>query len=338
MEAIITTEVKNFDLEPSKADQLASVFNPFLEQLKEFEGEFNEITSIEVIDEDVAKKAKRLRLDIAKIRIDTDKAHKGAKAESLRLGKAIDGIRNIVRFAVVDKEEKLKAIETHIEKLEQERTEKLQAERMDRLSPFVSEDFDKPLTHMDDDVFEAYLTNAKTIHDKRVAEEKRIEDERIAKEKAEEEERARIRAENIKLKQEAEEKEKAAQIERKQREDREAKEKAERDAKEEKARKESEAIIKKEREAREKIEAELKAQKDAEIKAEADRIKAEKIEADRIAKEQAAPDVDKFKKWINEFSIPSLEVTDKDVKETKKVVEDKFEAFKKWAITQISNL
>ena len=87
------------------------------------------------------------------------------------------------------------------------------------------------------------------------------------------------------------------------------------------------AEIKKEREAREKLEADLKAKKDAELKAEQEAKK----EADKLAK---APVKKQLQQWVNNFEIPTPIVENDLSLEIAK----KFEAFKKWSLTEIEKL
>ena len=66
----------------------------------------------------------------------------------------------------------------------------------------------------------------------------------------------------------------------------------------------------------------------------------EKSENERIAKEKEAKELAKapVKKqlsvWVNSFELPNTEVEN----ELSKEIRDKFEAFKKWSLTQINNL
>jgi len=118
-------------IEKSKADMISAVFVPMVERLKVFESSFNSIIeeSKKGINENLVVKSKRLRIDISRVRIETEKARKEQKEEYLRAGKAIDGVANILKWAVTEKEEALEKIEKHFETLEKERIEKLQLER-----------------------------------------------------------------------------------------------------------------------------------------------------------------------------------------------------------------
>lgn len=300
----MTTKLMKFEtpelasIEKSKALQIKETFEPMAKMLAEFEDAYNMVIaeSEKEITKEVTANAKRLRIDIGKVRIETEKLRKDQKEEYLRAGKAIDGVSNILKWAVSDKENKLKEIESYFEIQEQKRIDALQAKRAEKLSLYVEDAHQRDLVKFEDDEFEALLSMKKKEQEDRIAAEKKAEEERVAREKAETEERERIRKENEQLRKEAEEREELAKIEADKRakieDERIKKEQAERKAREEreaaelKARKEAEAKkeaehqaqLKKEREARENaereerakreaLEAELKAKKEAEEKA-----------------------------------------------------------------------
>lgn len=258
-------------IEKSKAEKIEATFEPMAKMLLEFEKAFLKITSEaeKEITKDVIIKAKRLRIDIGKIRIETERARKSEKEEYLRAGKAIDGVSNILKWAVVDKENKLKEIEDYFETQERIRLEELQKERAGKLSKYVEDADERNLSGMDEDVCQAFFAIKKKEYDDQMAAEKQAEIDRIAKEKAEAEERKRIRIENEQLKKEAEEKEKQRQREI-------AKAEAERKAK---------------KEEQERIEAELKAKKEAERKAKAAPDKAKLIELAKSIDYLSLPEV-----------------------------------------------
>ncbi|MHC4647329.1 MAG: hypothetical protein ACYTBJ_17700 [Planctomycetota bacterium] len=281
-------------IEGSKAQMIRATFEPMAEMLEGFDSAFGEVVSEAEIEitEDTCKKAKRLRIDIGKVRISTEKARKSQKEEYLRAGKAIDGVSNILKWAVSEKENKLKDIENHFENMEKERLEKLQIERAEMLSVYVEDAHDRRLSEMEDDVWDAYIASKKKEYEDMIAAEKAAEKARIEREAEEAKERARIKAENEKLRKEAEEREAKEKSEREERErlakieaDKRAKEEAERLAKEEEERKEREAAEKAQREAHE---AALRKEREERERVErVEREKREKLEAEIAAKEEA---------------------------------------------------
>ena len=304
-------------VEESKAEQIKAVFSPMYKLLKGFEEKYDVVVkeAENGIDEDVTKKAKRLRLDIAKVRIESEKIRKAQKEEYLRAGKAIDGVNNILKFAVVEKEKKLQEIEKHFEILEQKRLEKLQVERVDLLSKYVDDAHERDLKSMDDDVWAAYLSTKKKEYDDRIEAEKQAELERIEHERQVEECKNRKNkivmigevsfldkitigmeqkdfnevlkaAEQSKKKRIAEEEAIRKENERLKKEaERQAKIEAERVSKEEAEKKKREEKQRKEREA---LEAKIKAERQEKERIEREeREKREKVEAELKAKEEA---------------------------------------------------
>jgi hypothetical protein len=177
--------------------------------------------------------------------------------------------------------------------------------------------------NMSEESFNTFLNGLKSAYEAKIEAERKAEAERIAKEKAEAEERIRIKAENDRLKAEAEAKEKEL-----------AKERAKANAEAEKLRKENEAKLKAEQQAKAKIEAELKAKKEAEFQAEQARLKAEqeaKKEAEKLAK---APIKKQLNAWVSNFQIPDTTIQH----EKKILIESKFQAFIKWAKSEIDNI
>lgn len=175
-------------LEPSRAAIIVNTFGPMSEKVAEFEDQFNALIqeSESGIDLALTKKAKRLRLDISKVRTETEKLRKDQKEESLRFGKAIDGAANVLKWAVVAKENRLKEIEDHFETLERERLEKLQTERVELLSPYVDDAEMRDLSSMDEDVWESYLSTKKKDYEDRIAAEEAAQKAREAEAKKQE--------------------------------------------------------------------------------------------------------------------------------------------------------
>ena len=175
-------------IEKSKADQIKQTFMPMADMLTEFEKAYNDLIeeAKKGIDLKLTEKAKRLRLDIGQVRIDTGKL-KDKQKENIKLeDRAIMGVHNILVWAVKEKEDKLKEIEKHFEILEQKRLDELQKERVTELSKYVEDAHERRLSEMDDDVWNAYLNAKKQAWEDeqaaiRKAEADRIENERLDK-------------------------------------------------------------------------------------------------------------------------------------------------------------
>ena len=282
-------------IDKSKAEQIRAVFTPMVKMLEGFEAAYNEVLqdAEKEINGNVMANAKRVRLDIAKIRIAAEKVRKEQKEEYLRAGKAIDGVSNILKWATTDKENKLEEIEKHYENQEKARLAELQESRVNALLPYLPDAAERHLCDMEEDVWDAYFSAKKKEYDdlveaKRQAEVDRFENERIEKLRWQ-------RAESIRdyyqfFKEEkgfnlgtiSEDEFKKIVIGLK-------KAKKEYDAEQEKVREENERL-KIEAEKRAKEETERRAKEDAERKAREEKERAEKAaqaERERIAKEES---------------------------------------------------
>ena len=145
--------------------------------------------------------------------------------------------------------------ENHFDNLEKERILKLNAERIELVRPYLEEVDNLSLSGMEQDVFDAYLLTKKNNYEAIVKADKEREEARLKAIEDERLEQERIRLENARLTKEAEEKEKALEVER------------------DIARKKAEDLRK------------LQAAKDAKIKAEKDKLVAE-LKAERDAEEE----------------------------------------------------
>lgn len=174
-------------IEESKANKIKETFEPMAEMLAEFENAFNEIIkeSKKEITGELSAKAKRLRLDIGKVRIETGKLKDKQKIKIKLEDKAIMGVHNILVWAVAEKEDLLKEIENFAEIKEQNRLEKLQSDRMGELEAYGVEFIPDNLSSMDDNVWVNYLSGIKLAHDQRMEAEKKAKAEIIEKEAAE---------------------------------------------------------------------------------------------------------------------------------------------------------
>ncbi len=285
--AVKQLDATQFGVAKTEATQIEKAFVPMATKLREMEDEYNDIIGQEEITDDLALKARILRLSFVRIRTAADDAHKEGKAKLLMATKAWDGLRNILKYAASDKEDALKKIEKHREIIEAERKEKLKQERESILAKYDSDFEHVQLGEMVDEVWENYLSGVKLAYDQKISAEKKAEEDRIAQEKAEAAEREKIRKENEKLKREAKAKEKKLAEER-------TKVKAEQARQYE--------ILEKEMEAKSKLEAELKAKKAAEQKAANEAAEVEK-------KSRLAPDKEKLLALadvIDDIGLPEL--------------------------------
>ncbi len=169
---------------------LKNALLPFFDQAEEWVRKAKTLT---VTDENQIEKmveARTARLALKDIRVNLDKKRKELKEESLRKGKAIDGMANILKFLIEPIEEYLEKQEKFVEIREAERKEKLQWERKEKLSALGVDTSFYDLKEMTEAVFQDLL--ATSTENKRLRDEatEREEKERKDKEKAEREAKA----------------------------------------------------------------------------------------------------------------------------------------------------
>lgn len=193
--SIIAVQLAKEDLTGSKAEMIRNAFAPMADMLEGFESEYNTIIA-KPITKELCVEARELRLRLVKVRTGTAKVHKEQKAEHLRAGRAIDAVKNILEYAVVDKEEALKKIELHYENIEKEAKEALRVARLERLKPYGFENSTIDLSGMSEQEYETFFIGAKTAHETKLSEEKKAKEEAEAKRLAEEAEKARLKKEN----------------------------------------------------------------------------------------------------------------------------------------------
>ena len=181
----IAEKAKELGAPASFADKIEATFSGMANKLREFEPVYSEVVAAYEngnFSDELTAKAKRLRLDIAKVRNKVESERKKGKQPYLDAGRAIDGIANIYKAGSNEMERKLEDIEKHFERLEEEKKARLQSERTAAL---LKLGFD--LSHMDlgtmaEEVYNAFYS----------AKEKEAEDIKLAQEEAE---KARIEAE-----------------------------------------------------------------------------------------------------------------------------------------------
>lgn len=314
-------------LDKNQSQHILEQFNSFFNQAAEWEAKAKSLNVTDVSQVREMQMARTARLALRDIRTGTEKVRKDLKERSLREGKAIDGIANVIKALVIPIEEHLEKQEKFIELKEQERKEKLRLDRTEKLSQYTVDSGIYPLGEMSEQAFEDLIFGFKQAKLKREQEEKERAEAEIARQKAEAEERERIRIENERLKKEAEQHERQLAIERAkaaeeqkrhdelmeaQRKQAEAvKKKAEAEAK--KIKDAAEAKLKAEREQREKAEAELKATQEKE--------RQEKLAAE-AARKKAAAAPDKNKLIELSSIIAEIEMPDMKTDEGKKILND----------------
>lgn len=293
-------------LEPSSATILRSTFEEMFAKADEWTARAREIVVTREDQKREMKLARESRLALREIRVNAEKARKRLKEDSIRQGKAIDGIANVLKALIEPIEAHLLEQESFADRAAEARRDALAAARAEALRAYgVDPSVFASLGEMTEESWNATLDGARVAHEAkaeaaRKEAEIRREAERIAAEKREEERQAQVRAEAARVERERLQTEENARL-RREAEEREAAAKAERDRLEaEKAQIESEARAAKEaaeaaaRAAREEadraaaaLEAERQTARDREA-AEVARVAAEKAAAEQADRDRKA--------------------------------------------------
>jgi hypothetical protein len=323
----VTTEVRENNqlvqivstsgLEKNKADYILEKFQGYFAIAAEWENRAKTLVVTSPEQTTLMKMAREGRLLLKSKRVDIEKARKELKEQSLREGKAIDGIANVLKALIEPTEEYLERQERFVEIQEEERLAERKATRMAEIMALGLFPDLYDLTNMPDAAYASLVQGTKDAIERQKEAELKAEADR----KYREQEQERIRLENDRLKKEAEAKEKQMAAERAKAEaeekrlrdevlDREqkaavakaaaeakiqherdvaeraaARAKAEAVARERALKAEQQAKLKAEREAREREAAKVKAAADAKLQKE--REEREKLAAQIKAQEQA---------------------------------------------------
>jgi hypothetical protein len=194
---LIVVDPKEYGLGASEAKQVEAVFTPMIEKMKDLEDDFNAVTDLPM-DPATCKKAQILRMKYVKIRTATAEIHKTAKAYYRAGGLFVDAWKNAQAFAAGEKEAVLAKIEKHYELIEQEKTEKLTAERQEALAPYVVDTSFFDLAGMSQAGFDQLLSSSKLAFEAQKKAEEDAEAARVADEKRKAEEAEVERIKNVK--------------------------------------------------------------------------------------------------------------------------------------------
>jgi len=340
-----TTELANLveasGVEKSKQNKISETLGVFFAKASEWDATIQSIVITSPKETGKMKMAREGRLTLRDMRLDGERAVK-LRRDEIKYKMANDVLEDklwlkagqMMEATFKNLETKLEEKETFKIRWDAERTEERRVERLAQLIPlgFQSENGFR-LGDMDESIFKSLKLGLESSKKEREDAERKEEESRIALAKAEAAAKARMEAENKRLKKEAEEAEKLIQEAR-------VMAIATRREMEEKAQKAEElanAELRLQKEANDRLQAEIKAKADAE---EADRRKAEEVAAhDLRVKQQAeakalkAPREQKLNKWIDGFTVgvPAGMDADRTVIE----IVEKFDAFKVWAKTKI---
>lgn len=212
----VTAENK---LNGSSASELQAAFMPYFEKASEWRDKASGIKVTSLAQTDEMRRAREARLALRDIRINTEKTRKELKEDSLRTGKAIDGMANVIKFLIEPIEEYLEKQEKYGEMLRINQQNEYRDMRTHEAGKYIH-DFPQTidLGVISYEEFAKYLHFAKAQYEAREAAAMQLERERIEREEREAAERAAMQAENERLRKEAAEHEASIQAERAERE------------------------------------------------------------------------------------------------------------------------
>ncbi len=279
--ALLERAVIESGLRPDAVESLRAAFAPHFIQFGDL------VEAAKTIPATSPKAARELRLALKAIRVAADKTRKDLKEDSLRRGKAIDGINNLLEYQIVPVEQAMEKIEKAEEIAEEKRRAALIAVRSEALRPFC---LDVSVYKLDcsEEAFQELLRVSKQVTAQQAAAKAKAEEDRQKAEHAaamtkalrdaeEAAAREKMQAENARLAAVAAE-ERKARIE------------AEKVANAERAKAEAAAAVERSKLAAEKAEVEKLAaiQREEHRKTQAALAAQEAAEAKRIADEKAA--------------------------------------------------
>lgn len=330
-----------------KRTEVQTVLNHVFNGVSKMREQLDAVTVADENDKASMKVANTIRLNVRQVRLDAEKTFdaKRAEVQAQMIGfKTEDALwlkaKQTMQILTKEIEEVAKIKETTAERIAAERKELETQTRMTKVSKFNPELQRSEFENMSAEMFEMFLTGIEKAYNDKIEAEAKAEAERLAAIEADRLERERIKAENERLAKEAAEKEKQLQAERaeaarKQKEIEDAAKEQQRiaDEKAAKERAESDRLLKIEKAKQAALEAELKAKADkeaAELKAKQEAEKQAKLEAEKAAK---APRKEKLTKWVESFQIPTFEND-----EVAANITARFNSFKKWAKSEITNI
>ena len=305
------------DVSPHTAESLTEAYSGYFTEAAPLVERAGTISVTDPTQVDEIRDARKTRLALRRIRCDADNTRKKLKAGLLLEGRAIDGICNVLKFALEPLEDSLAEQENIAERIAAKRKAKLVEDRTAELSDYCVDCSAYRLGDMKEAAFNELLDATRIAHVQRLAAEQQAEADRIAHEQAEAAERKRIADENARLRREAAERDKAA-----------ASERAEADAE----RKKIEAQAKADRQARENAEAELEAKR-------LEGARAMAADAARAASARRAPDKVKLADFATAISnTESPSVTSPEATAIRAEAHERLDAVAIWICDQIRRM
>lgn len=196
--------LQNSGLEIQTREAIERQMLPFLVQANEWRETAEALIVTDETQVDLMKQAREARLALRSIRIEADKVRKNLKEDSLRYGKAVQSVYNLIEENIAPIEKHLETQEKFVEIQERNKMLELLAERQgivdnSGLRAFIPDAFYTTLGAIGEDDFASLMEGA-TLKFKAKAE---ADKEAKLKEQRDAEEREALRKENQRLKEEA---------------------------------------------------------------------------------------------------------------------------------------
>jgi colicin import membrane protein len=207
--------IKESAIESQTGQFLQQNFQPFYEQVAVWQEKALAIKVTDISQTREMKLAREIRLAIADVRIAADKRRKTLKEDSIRYGKAIQGVYNVIEHETKKLERYLEEQERFAIIQEQNRITGLRALRTSEIfdyTEFIPYGVD--LGNMTEEQYQLLFVTVKKQKEYKLQLEQEAEQERINKEKAEKLRLQKLQIENAALKREQERKNKQLEIER----------------------------------------------------------------------------------------------------------------------------
>lgn len=196
----LALEIRKSNVDEETALQLMDHFAAFEKQANEWKDKADMIIVKNESETDLMDQARKARLSLKEIRIAVDKKHKELKEESLKKGQMLDLIKRTLIGYISPIEKHLQSQEDFKKIKEAEAKEKLQAERLELITPYMGEDAKNiPFGDMDKDAFDNLLKGQKMAYDQKIKDERKREREekKEAERKAEDERKIKVENERV---------------------------------------------------------------------------------------------------------------------------------------------
>lgn len=179
----LTIIVEENNLSQDFASTLQASFTPFFDQAKVLSNEAKAIVVTAPDQTQLMATARAKRLKLKAIRVDVENKRKELKEESMRTGRAIDGMANVIKFLIVPIEEHLQLQEDFLKIAEEKRKAELAETRRAELASFGLTDPEYDLENMSEGGYSQLLENTKLGYQAKKDAEAKAEQEAIERDR-----------------------------------------------------------------------------------------------------------------------------------------------------------